>query len=157
SQCPLDQTWASSRTTTLAPPGAYNRIRNAMQRLQDSEFADIFLQNSVGAVMAASVENYVQTQDIDRPADFGIVVIHNATTHQTVAGCSRGVTVPPEYVARARRFGCDGDANHGNITLGSVLAARVPGLDQANWHEVLTGSSRYELLREVIRKMPIPW
>ncbi|KAF2831832.1 hypothetical protein CC86DRAFT_400621 [Ophiobolus disseminans] len=82
--------------------------------------------------MGAAIESYIQTKVVDRPVDFGIVVVHDVTSRQTAIGCSRGVTVPPEYVARARRFGCDGDADHGTITVGQVLAARVPRLDKAN-------------------------
>jgi hypothetical protein len=137
--------------------GAYNRICNALERLHSPEFADVFAKNAVGTVMVASIESYIQTENIDRPADFGIAVVHNATTNQTCLCSSRGVTAPPEYIHRARRFGTDGDANHGNVTVGRVLAARVPELDKADWHAVLAGCSRYELLREAVRELPIPW
>lgn len=137
--------------------GAYNRISNALERLNDTESTEILSKYAVGTVMAASVENYIQTRDVERPADFAIAVVHNATTQQTCTCSSRGVTVPPEYVGRARRFGDDGNDDHGNVTVGQVLAARVPGLDKADWHAVLAGKSRYELLREAIRGLSIPW
>ena len=137
--------------------GAYHRVSNALARLHGAEFAAVFAQNRIGSVMAVSIENYIQTQDVDRPADFAIGVVHNATTNRTGACASRGVTLPPEYVRRARRFGNDGDEDHGKITVGQILAARVPGLDKANWHAVLAGCSRYDLLKEALRGMPIPW
>ena len=50
-----------------------------------------------------------------------------------------------------------GDVNDGNVTVGRALGARVPGLGKVDWHAVLAGCSEYELLREVIRELPIPW
>jgi non-canonical (house-cleaning) NTP pyrophosphatase len=137
--------------------GAYNRINNALHQLHQDKFKDLFRDQSIGSVMVASIENYIQTEDIDTPTDFGIVVIHNATKHQTTVCSSRGVTVAPEYVTRARRFGCDGDPNHGNVTVGQILAARVPTLDKADWHIVLAGHSRYELLKEATEEIYVPW
>lgn len=141
--------------------GAYNRISNALKRLADGEQRaeqTVFAEHGIGTVMAASIENYIQTREVARPADFGVVVVHNATTGKTSACSSLGVTVPPEYIGRARRFGCaDGDADHGNVTVGAVLAARVPGLDKADWHAVLAGRSRYDLLTEAVEGMQIPW
>lgn len=137
--------------------GAYNRISNALNCLHGEKFVETFIKKEIGAVIAASIESYIQTEDIDRPADFGIAVVHNATSRQTRACSSWGVTVPPEYVSRAQRFSSDGDPNHGNVTVGQILAARVPGLDKADWQVLLARRSRYELLRDAIRELPIPW
>ncbi|RDL34692.1 uncharacterized protein BP5553_07820 [Venustampulla echinocandica] len=137
--------------------GAYNRISNALNHLHGAEFVETFKEKLIGTVIVASIESYIQTEDIERPADFGIVVVHNATTQQTRACCSKGTTLPPEYVRRAQHFGSDGDPNHGNVTVGQILAARVPGLDKADWQAVLGGRSRYELLGEATRRLTIPW
>lgn len=137
--------------------GAHNRISNALNRLDTTEYQKIFKVKGIGTVILASVENYIQTDNTDRPTDYGVVVIHNATTQQTTACLSRGVTVPPAYVNRARRFGFEGDPNRGRVTVGQILAANVPGLDKADWHAVLAGHSRYDLLKDAIRQMPIPW
>jgi non-canonical (house-cleaning) NTP pyrophosphatase len=137
--------------------GAYNRINNALNKLDDGDFTQLFIQNRIGTIIVASIESYIQINDLDRPADFGIAVIHNATTGRTVTCSSKGVTVPPEYVSRAQRFGHDGDPNHGNITVGQILAARVPGLDKANWQVDLAGYSRYELIKEALEQVSVPW
>lgn len=137
--------------------GARNRIMNALARLQSPEYAETFAKENIGLVIAASIENYVQTEDIDRPADFAIAVVHNANMNQTRSSSSRGVTIAPRYVDRARRFGTNGDANYGNITVGKVMAARVSQLDHADWHSVVAGISRYDLLAEAIAKIQIPW
>ncbi|KAH9241056.1 hypothetical protein K456DRAFT_29555 [Colletotrichum gloeosporioides 23] len=137
--------------------GARNRIMNALARLQSPKYAETFDKENIGSVIAASIENYVQTEDIGRPADFAIAVVHNATINQTRSSSSRGVTIAPRYVDRARRFGTIGDANYGNVTVGKVMAARVPQLDHADWHGVVAGISRYDLLAEAIAKIQIPW
>jgi hypothetical protein len=137
--------------------GAHGRISNALRRLDTAEYEETFRLQRIGTVILASIESYIQTENIDRPTDYGVVVIHNATTQQTTACTSRGVTVPPAYVNRARRFGFEGDPNRGRVTVGQILAAHVPGLDKANWQAVLAGHSRYSLLKDAIRQMPIPW
>lgn len=137
--------------------GAYNRISNAMLRLAAVEYQEVFREKRIGKVIVASIENFIQTDNVDRPTDYGVVVMHNATTHQTTACLSRGVTVPPAYVNRARRFGFERDQNQGRVTVGQILAANVPGLDKADWQAVLAGHSRYDLLKEAIRQLQIPW
>jgi non-canonical (house-cleaning) NTP pyrophosphatase len=137
--------------------GAHNRISNALLRLDTAEYQETFKVKRIGTVIVASIESYIQTDNIDRPADYGVVVIHNATTQQTTACMSWGVTVPPAYVNRARRFGFKGDLNRGRVTVGQILAAHVVGLDKADWQSVLAGHSRYDLLKDAIRQVPIPW
>lgn len=137
--------------------GAHHRISNALLRLDTAEYQEIFKVKRIGTVIVASIESYIQTDNIDRPADYGIVVIHNATKQQTTACISCGVTVPPAYVNRARRFGFEGDPNRGRVTVGQILAAHVPGLDKADWQLVLAGHSRYDLLKDAIRQLRIPW
>ncbi|KAK2752925.1 hypothetical protein CKAH01_06166 [Colletotrichum kahawae] len=137
--------------------GARNRVKNALVRLQSSHYAEMFAKESIGSIIVASIENYIQTEDIDRPADFAIAIIHNATTNQTRSSSSRGVTIAPRYVDRARRFGTNGDTNFGNVTVGKVMAARVPQLDHADWHRVVAGLSRYDLLAEAVANIQTPW
>jgi len=138
--------------------GAHNRISNALRRLDTAVYQETFRVKRIGTVIVASVENYIQTDNVDRPTDYGVVVIHNATTQQTTACLSWGVTVPTAYVNRARRFGFNKEnLNQGKVTVGQILAAHVPGLDKADWQAVLAGHSRYDLLKDAIRQLPIPW
>ncbi|KAH0565180.1 hypothetical protein GP486_001426 [Trichoglossum hirsutum] len=137
--------------------GAHNRISNALLRLDAPEYQETFREKKIGAVFVASIENFIQIDGIDRPTDYGVVAIHNAIDQRTVACFSQGVTVSPDYVDRARRFGFDGNPNHGKVTVGRVLAANVPGLDKANWHKDLACHSRYDLLSDAVGQLPIPW
>jgi non-canonical (house-cleaning) NTP pyrophosphatase len=137
--------------------GAHNRISNALLRLDAVEYQETFRDKRIGIAIVACIENYIQTDNIDRPTDYGVVVIHNATTRQTMVCVSWGVTVPPAYVNRARRFGFEGDPNRGRVTVGQILAANAPGLDKADWQAVLARHSRYDLLKDAIRQLPIPW
>lgn len=137
--------------------GAHNRISNALLRLDTAEYEEIFREKRIGTVIVASIESFIQTDNIDRPTDYGLVVIYNATTQQTKACMSCGVTVPPAYISRARRFGFDGDPNRGRVVVGQILAAHVRGLDKADWQSVLAGHSRYKLLKDAISQVPIPW
>ena len=137
--------------------GAHTRISNASRHLKTPKYQEMLISKGIGTVLVASVENFIQLDNVKRPADYGIVVIHNASTGDTTAGLSWGVTVPPAYVDRARRFGFDGNPNYGRVTVGQILAAHVPGLDKADFHSVLVGRSRYNLLNEVIDRLKIPW
>lgn len=137
--------------------GAHTRICNALRHLDTPEFQETLVSKGIGTVIVASIENYIQLDNVGRPTDYGVVVIHNATAGETVAGLSWGVTVPPAYVDRARRFGFEGNPNYGRVAVGQVLAAHVPGLDKADWHSVLAGRSRYDLLSDAIGRLTIPW
>ncbi|KAH0547676.1 hypothetical protein FGG08_000165 [Glutinoglossum americanum] len=136
--------------------GAHNRISNALLRLDAVEYEETFRDRKIGIVIVACIESYIQTDNIDRPTDYGVVAIHNATTRQTEVCLSRGVTVPPAYVDRARRFGFEGDPNRGRVTVGQILAANAPGIDKADWQAVLARHSRYDLLKDALAQLPIP-
>jgi hypothetical protein len=135
--------------------GAHNRITHVLHYL--TAHPEILDSHQTGTVIVASIENYVQVDHVKRPTDYGVVVVHNATTGITNACLSRGVTISPRYVDRARRFGSEMDPNHGNFTVGKIIAANVPGIDHANWHEVVAGCSRYTLLSDAVRELEIPW
>ncbi|RYP73510.1 hypothetical protein DL770_007760 [Monosporascus sp. CRB-9-2] len=137
--------------------GAHNRITNALRALHAENYQEMLGLRGIGTVMVAAIESYIQTDHVTRPTDYGIVMIRNATAEKTTACLSWGTTVDPAYVDRARRFGFDGDPNFGRVTVGQVLAAHVPGLDKADWQVVLGGRSRYELLKEAIEQLEIPW
>jgi hypothetical protein len=137
--------------------GAHTRISNALRHLDAPEHQETLVSKGIGTVIVASIESYIQLDNVSRPTDYGVVVIHNATAGETAAGLSWGVTVPPAYVDRARRFGFEGNPNHGRVTVGQILAAHVPGLDKADWHRDLAGRSRYDLLSDAISRLTIPW
>ncbi|KAJ1328114.1 inosine/xanthosine triphosphatase [Microdochium nivale] len=141
--------------------GAWNRMRNAMLHITGCpDMTRLWEQRKPSEVFFATIENFIQTTSIARPTDFGVVIVASAK-RRTYSGCiTTGVTVDPRYVDAARCYGADGDfggvANHGRVTVGTVLASRYPGLDKANWHEVVAGVSRYELLRRAINSLPLP-
>jgi non-canonical (house-cleaning) NTP pyrophosphatase len=137
--------------------GAHNRISNALRHLNAREHQDMLASKEIGTVIVASIESYIQLDNTSRPTDYGLVVVHNATAGETAVGLSWGATVPPAYVDRARRFGFEGNPNHGRVTVGQILAAHVPGLDKAEYHSVLAGRSRYDLLSDVVGHLAIPW
>jgi len=137
--------------------GAHSRISNVLRHLDAPEYQETFLSKGIGTLIVASIESFIQLDNVDRPTDYGVVVIHNATVGKTAACLSWGATVPPAYVNRARRFGFEGNPNHGRVTVGQILAAHVPGLDKANWQAVLAGRSRYDLLSDAISHLTIPW
>jgi non-canonical (house-cleaning) NTP pyrophosphatase len=136
--------------------GAYNRINNAIIRLKAPEYENVLKEKAMRIIFVASIESYFQTANIDRPTGYGIVVIHNVTSGQTVQGISCRVTVPPEFVDRARQFGREGHVDNGKATVGQILAANVEGLDKKDWQKVLAGKSRYALLEEAIGQLSIP-
>ncbi|KAF2002633.1 hypothetical protein P154DRAFT_130860 [Amniculicola lignicola CBS 123094] len=138
--------------------GAWNRISNALHYLDKPENQTILKEEKIGTVIVASIENYIQITDVERPTDYGVIVIHNTTTDKTVATLSQGVTVPIKYLDRARKLGFeDEEKNFGKVTVGVLFAEEVEGIDKANWHEVVAGKSRYDILTEAVSKIDIPW
>jgi non-canonical (house-cleaning) NTP pyrophosphatase len=154
---PVDSEVGEQPYNDAGVAGAYNRISNALVCLDSWDHEKSFGEKSIGTVIVESIESYIQLEGVDRPTDYGIIVIHNVTTQRTTACSSWGVTVAPAFVNRARRFGFQGNPNHGRVTVGQILAANVPGLDKADWQAVLAGRSRYDLLKDAIIKLPIPW
>jgi len=141
--------------------GARNRIDKALQGLVDSK-GSVIREMGIGTVMAASIENFIQRpragDGCSSPVDYGVVMVYNATTGKAVVGVSRGVTVPILYFEHALELGyVGGNENYGRVAVGDVLAAHVAGLDRADWHSVVSGVSRYDLLREVFDSIVIPW
>jgi non-canonical (house-cleaning) NTP pyrophosphatase len=136
--------------------GAYNRITNALRALHSDKHDKFLRRNSIGTIIVASIESYIQTNQVPRPVDFGFIVIHNATTGLTRACLSKGTTVDPKYVERARRFGYDRHPNYGRATVGRILAAQFPGLDPGDWQTVLSGHSRYDALKEAVSALELP-
>ncbi|KAK3941800.1 hypothetical protein QBC46DRAFT_340113 [Diplogelasinospora grovesii] len=138
--------------------GASNRIKNAQNMLAPEKAA------AATTVILASIENYIQYHGKDgrpmqRPIDYGMIVMHNVSTKKTVVRITQGVTLPLVYVEEARKRGFEdvGQQLHGCVTVGQVLKERDSSLDKANWHLVLAGKSRYDLLREAMLGMEIPW
>ena len=133
--------------------GAYNRIRNALSSLAGS---DIFQQKKIGTVIAVSVENFIRT-DTGPPADFGLVVWHNATTGTTRTCCTEGVAVPAEHIEHARSLGSVGDnPDHGKVTIGSIIANMQPDINKARWQISNAHTTRCRLLSAAMEKMPNP-
>ncbi|KAK1830701.1 hypothetical protein QBC39DRAFT_353041 [Podospora conica] len=137
--------------------GACNRISNALEALHAPEHDAFLRTNRVGTVMVAAIENYIQVDGVERPTDFGMIVVHNATTGATRACVSAGVTVAREFVERAQAFGFEGNKDYGRVTVGRVLAEEVPGVDEADWHVELAGRSRYDILEEAMGGLELPW
>lgn len=145
--------------------GARNRILNALRDLTRREL--VLEEKGIGTVMAASIENCIWTpqrlmregKENPKPVDYGVVMVVNARTGGKVVGFSEGVTVPGGYYQFARQLEIEGEEErrYGKVTVGEVLAANVPGLDKADWHAVVAGVSRYELLRRAMEGLEIPW
>ncbi|PHH64323.1 hypothetical protein CDD81_4680 [Ophiocordyceps australis] len=139
--------------------GAYNRINAALDSLQSKTCAHILVSKQIGTVIVGAIENFVQTKNGDSlPTDHGIIVLHNATQSKTVSCLTSGVTIAPEYVDRARRFGfVNGNQSHGRITVGQIMAAHLGrGLDKADWQKTLAKVSRYQLLAEAAQALQLP-
>ncbi|KAK3294451.1 uncharacterized protein B0H64DRAFT_443530 [Chaetomium fimeti] len=166
------------------PRGAFRRVVAAVRKLGgDGEYRARLAARGVGTLLVASVENFLAREEeivgaaagTGRvggavPVDYGVVVFcrvdlvggETAPPPPWVwrVGVSRGVTAPAEYWRAAEAFGFEDQAReHGRVTVGELLAANIPGLDKADWHKVLAGVSRYELLGEAMRAMEaeLPW
>jgi hypothetical protein len=105
------------------------------------------------------------------PVDYGVVVFcviplvggggdleRNAVVKWAV-GVSGGVTVPREYYDDAQKYGFEDEKTkrQGKVTVGKVLGANIPGLDDADWHKELADVSRYDLLSGAMKEMVVPW
>ncbi|KAH7012610.1 uncharacterized protein B0I36DRAFT_436644, partial [Microdochium trichocladiopsis] len=74
--------------------GAYNRIHNAVTNVEaDTEAHEGFV---------VAIENFIQVEDIDRPTDFGVVLIHNVTHNTYAVNLSEGVTIDKAVVEAAK-------------------------------------------------------
>ncbi|KAF2466211.1 uncharacterized protein BDR25DRAFT_395763 [Lindgomyces ingoldianus] len=129
--------------------GAYNRIRNTLAWLNHNQ--GILEEKKIGTVLVGVIENYIQrSTDGLSAVDYGVVVIYNATTGKVAGAISRGVTVPQTFLEEAEGQGFnDAGGKSGKVTVGEILEQNF-GIDAANWHEVVCGTSRYALLEEAL-------
>lgn len=128
--------------------GAQNRIKNALKWL-DGAGSAMREEHKIGTVLVAAIENYIELEPPGEApaADFGVVVLYNAANGKWALRFSAGVTAPAAYVAKARSLGFSDEAKLcGNVTMGKVLAANAPDVPDDNWHLVVAGVSRYDLL-----------
>lgn len=137
--------------------GACNRITNALDKLAaEPELADLEGRH-VGTVIVASIESFLRKTGVERTADYGMIIVHNATTGKTDSTLSQGVTVPVAYIEHAQSFGYeDSNEQHGKVTAGLILERNVDGIDGANWHEVVVGVPRYHILRQAMKVLKNP-
>ncbi|KAL2125012.1 hypothetical protein VTJ04DRAFT_1377 [Mycothermus thermophilus] len=162
---------------SAGPQGAVNRVANAASKLfkDDSKMRDL-RERAIGTVIVGAVENFIYRhaswtdkdgQTVHGPADYGVLVFCRISLvpgradveriRWSQLGVSRGVTVPADFMNFARTLGFDDEEElHGKVTVGEVIAANT-GIDKANWHLPLAGASRYELLKEAMEKMKVPW
>ena len=133
--------------------GACNRIRNALDWLSDNK--QILKDKNVGTVLVAAIENFIQRGEV--AVDYGMVVVYNATLNEAAAACSEGVPVQQEFLKKAEAWGFDDIKGRkcGKRTVGKILQ-EIFGIDGADWHEIVCGTSRYVLLRGVMEKLKMP-
>lgn len=131
--------------------GAYNRLRNALTWLMNNE--KLLEDERVGTVMIAAIESYIQRGN---PAvDYGVVIFYNAMLDKAAATLFCGVTVPQDFLNEAEAGGFDdNEKKRGKITLGKVLE-QVFDVERRNWHEVVCGRSRYDIVEEAVEKLDV--
>jgi len=138
--------------------GAWSRISNALEFITSSEeLVAAHASRQAGQIYVAAIESFIQTEDLERPADFGVVALYNVLKNTSTGTLSKGVTIDPALVDAAKQYGCDDhDEDCGRVTVGNVIAARFAGVDKANWHELVAGVSRYDLLTAAIESLELP-
>ena len=148
--------------------GAQNRAQAVATHLSSAAGNRFLQKHNVGTVLIGAVENYDELRDAKvhgaGPQDIGCIALYNATEQRGTMAWSRGVQLPKGMVREAMRYGYrPGDSygpaqpdypawpfthQGGNMTVGKVLAAHVPGLADDDPHRTLCGVSRYLLLEE---------
>ncbi|KAL2017763.1 hypothetical protein VTK56DRAFT_1681 [Thermocarpiscus australiensis] len=141
----------------------------------------------VGTVIVGAVENFVVRPGRgenkgDKPIDYGMVVFckvpltavpgsEDKHDHPKVKGSkwvwhravSRGVPFPVKFWKEAESYGFNDPPPKngmphivGKVAIGARIREHT-GIDKTDWHRVVAGVSRYELLKEAIKKGGIPW
>jgi non-canonical (house-cleaning) NTP pyrophosphatase len=133
--------------------GACNRIRNALTWVMNNQ--KLLQDKCIGTVMISAIENSINRKE-DPAVDYGTVIFYNATLNKTAATLSHGVTVPQVFLDMAQARGFDDDEEKcGKVTAGTVME-EVFGVDSRNWHEVVCGRSRYDILGEAVERLDVP-
>ncbi|KAL1843475.1 hypothetical protein VTJ49DRAFT_1346 [Mycothermus thermophilus] len=163
---------------SAGPQGAFNRVANAANKLfADAEEVKKLRDRRVGTVVVGAVENFIEReasyytakdgQKKSGPVDYGVLIFCRVSLSPSCPdkervcwgspGVSGGVTVPLDFMEWAMKFGFEDEGKrHGKVTVGEVIAANT-GIDKADWHEPLAGTSRYDLLKEAMGRMEVPW
>lgn len=141
--------------------GAENRIRNLHKLVLEQDPTDPATANDNIARFYLSFENGVIEEDLEKvDQDFLfrtkndkvwvdrcyiICEVFYNTKHMTVEGFSDGVPVPFEHVEESEKSGW-------NKIVGDFIAERYQ-TDPKNWHTVLSGVSREELMRKALENI----
>ncbi|EAQ93091.1 predicted protein [Chaetomium globosum CBS 148.51] len=172
-QIPADSGVGEQPYDGAGPRGAFNRVVGAVHALQRQAERGTYgeVLSGVGTVVVGAVENFVRREraagegGVLVPVDYGVVVFcrvslapgEERARWEWRVGVSKGVMVPREYWRAAEGFGFEDDERmHGKVTVGEVLAANL-GVDKADWFLSLMGVSRYDLLRDAMEEMEVPW
>lgn len=122
-----------------------------------------------------TITNYIELHDpqTDGPVDYAMMLIKNVNNQKIVSGKSDGVTLDKRFVNEAMKYGYlpkhqyakkhyasdilwDKRKYGGNVTAGKVMSVHIPGIQHHNWHQIMSGKSREEIMREGIQYLPIP-
>ncbi|KAH6383050.1 hypothetical protein HBI60_259130 [Parastagonospora nodorum] len=123
----------------------------------------------IGTVIIAAVENYIRVSEHDESAvDFGVAVFYDAGTGALAQTTSRGVPLQPSFLREAQEQGLASVRRRADsVTYGEIVekyfgkpARQRYGPDfeiSKDWHEVVCGSSRHDLLKDACRTTLQDW
>ncbi|KAH7061015.1 hypothetical protein BKA63DRAFT_497684 [Paraphoma chrysanthemicola] len=117
----------------------------------------------IGTVIIGVVENYIRTsKHNDAAVDFGVAVFYDVGTGELVQTTTQGVPVQPSFLCEAQEQGLSSVRRRADsVTYGDIVQKYFGGPARQrygsdfdigkDWHRVVCGSSRYDLLRDACR------
>lgn len=135
--------------------GAISRINDALASLS-LEDINALKERGIRTIWVVAIENYIRL-DNGTSTDFAILMIHNATTGETVWVTSRGAVFPEAWVKYTRSLGFEAEeCLKGKFTVRGNMGKHTPGMDGKNPHIYLTGLCRFnDLLGEAFDSVTI--
>jgi hypothetical protein len=109
------------------------------------------LKSGIGRVLVVAVENFIDDIHQAIAVDYGMLMVYDVLTGVCNLVVSQGVGVQVNFLREACKEGfVNDDLNCGKVTYGSVLANHFDCVDGADWHMVVCGRSRFDILAEAL-------
>ncbi|CAF1555734.1 unnamed protein product, partial [Didymodactylos carnosus] len=127
-------------------------FKGAGQRIETLRRQNVVRQDQA----VVSIENFIAELVPDMWFDIGYIILQDPLNKIELHLFTQAVPIPIEYVYQAReRTPADYPLKWSgfSVTIGEILHAQLPLVNPEDWHEMIIGTSRREILYNTVKSL----